>query len=367
MMPRNKKNRGIEERKLRILQAIVDEYIKTGEPVGSKSLSSLPELSVSSATIRNEMVALEQLGLLEQPHTSAGRVPTFKGYRLYIDRLMKPHPLTKKEMQMIDEMLGDSDFTDEAILENATAALADVTKCAAITTNLTPQFSVITKVEVIPTGRRMYLLLLIASNGSVKNRICRLEFDLTHEHIEFFQNFLQENLHGVPLEQLSPAMLQSLATALGGYMLALSPLLYTVYELTSELMSGEVEFAGHGNLLVRGDFDTTEIIKLLESKDDLLPLLTKSFSGIHVMFGKENSDFVVTNSSFVVSKYNKGENAAGSIGVIGPMRLNYAKIIPYIEYFTQKVTGLLSEEEPLLEQREEDMNEQRKEEEPNSG
>lgn len=355
-MSQNKKIRGIEERKLRILQAIVDEYIKTGEPVGSKSISSLPELSVSSATIRNEMAALEQLGLLEQPHTSAGRVPTFKGYRLYIDRLMKPHPLTKKEMQMIDDMLGD-DFTDEAILENATAALAEVTKCAAITTNLTPQFSVITKVEVIPTGRRMYLLLLIASNGSVKNRICRLEFDLTHEHIDFFQNFLTKNLHGVPLEQLSPAMLQSLATTLGGYMLALSPLLYTVYELTNELMSGEIEFAGHGNLLVSEDFDTTEIIKLLESKNDLLPLLTRSFSGIHVMFGKENSDFVVTNSSFVVSKYKKDENAAGSIGIIGPMRLNYAKIIPYIEYFTQKVSGLLSSDEPMPEQREEDMNE----------
>ena len=176
----------MDDRKLKILAAVVDEYVRTGEPVGSKLISQLDNIKVSAATIRNDMAALEQMGYLEQPHTSAGRVPTFAGYRLYIDELMTLPDLTDAEKLRLDEMLGDKDTPEELLVQNAAAALTEITQCAAVVTNSAPRFSVISKVEVIPTGKRLYVILLITSNGSIKNKACRLEFDLSHEQLDFF-------------------------------------------------------------------------------------------------------------------------------------------------------------------------------------
>ena len=166
----------ISERKKKILAAVVDEYVRTGEPVGSKAISKLDNIKVSSATIRNDMAALEQMGYLEQPHTSAGRVPTFKGYRLYIDELMDVPVLTDDEKLKLDSMLGDKDTPEELLVQNAAAALTEITHCAAVVTNSVPRFSVISKVEVIPTGKRLYVILLITSSGNIKNKACRLKF-----------------------------------------------------------------------------------------------------------------------------------------------------------------------------------------------
>ena len=205
----------LDERKLKILGAIVDEYILTGEPVGSKTIAKLDGINVSSATIRNDMVILEQLGYLEQPHTSAGRIPTFSGYRLYIDKIMKENPLSDEDKKMLDSMLDTDAPTEEALIQSASTALAEITKCAVVASNLAPKYSVITKVEVIPTGKRLYVLLLITSSGSIKNKVCRLEFDLTPEQIDFFTKYMDENLHGVSLESLSEEMFQQIIVAMG--------------------------------------------------------------------------------------------------------------------------------------------------------
>ena len=138
----------MDNRKLKILAAVVDEYVRTGEPVGSKSISKLEDINVSSATIRNDMAALEQMGYLEQPHTSAGRIPTFKGYRLYIDELMTPHDLPEEEKQRLDEMLGDKDTPEELLVQNAATALTEITHCAAVVSNSVPRFSIISVLRI---------------------------------------------------------------------------------------------------------------------------------------------------------------------------------------------------------------------------
>lgn len=151
----------MNERKLKILAAVVDEYIMTGEPVGSKVIAQKPEIGVSAATVRNDMAALEQMGFLEQPHTSAGRIPTFNGYRFYIDNIMKINTLPDEEIARLDKMLEDEGaVTEELVIQSATTALAELTKCAAVASNSAPKFSVISKVEVIPTGKRLYVILL---------------------------------------------------------------------------------------------------------------------------------------------------------------------------------------------------------------
>lgn len=336
----------VDARKRRILSAVVDLYIRTGEPVGSKTISQLPDIHVSAATVRNDMAVLEELGYLEQPHTSAGRVPTFNGYRMYIEEISAEGTLPQEERDRLDEMLGDeSQLTEDLILQSATTALSQITKCATVVSNFAPKYSVISKVDVIPTGKRMYVVLLITSDGKIKNRACRLQFDLTHEHMDFFKHFMEENLEGVSVSDLSEEKLEQMITAMGTYMMTLSPLVQGICEMSKDLQQNELYMTGEQNLFSCDDLDKAEVAKFMIHKQELSGLLDDSFQGIKVMFGEEGNDFVIGNSSMIVSKYQKGDHTAGSLGVIGPMRLNYAKVIPYIEYFTEKISHLISDDD----------------------
>ena len=336
----------MDDRKLKILAAVIDEYILTGEPVGSKTIASLPDIKVSAATVRNDMAVLEQLGYLEQPHTSAGRVPTFSGYRLYIDKLMPEYSLSDEDKKMLDDFLDVEVPTADVLIETASNALAELTNCAAVAKNVSPKFSVITKVEVIPTRRRMYVLLMVTSSGDIKNKVCRLEFDLTNEQIEFFKHYVAENLQGTSIDSMSDETIEKLAAAMGTYMITLTPLLKGVRELAEGFKNTDVVVAGEKNLLARTDIDNNQIVRFFERKNEVVKMLDDSFSDLQVVFG-EDGGFVIENSSMIVSKIKKGGKDAGSLGIIGPMRLNYAKVIPYIEYLTERITEIISDDDDI--------------------
>ena len=338
----------MNDRKLRILAAVIDEYIMTGEPVGSKTISALPDINVSAATVRNDMAMLEQLGYLEQPHTSAGRIPTFAGYRLYIDKIMQTGTLPDSEKERLDKLLEEQGaVTEDLVVQSAAAALAELTQCAVVASNSAPKFSVISKVEVIPTGKRLYVVLLVTSDGNIKNKACRLEFDLTNEQLEFFSNYIEQHLKGLAVSDLSDEMFAKFTEAMGAYMMTLSPLINEVQKLSKDLQHDELTIKGEKNLLSCSEFDKMEIVKFMDRSNELEHFLTDTFSGINVIFSEENDSFVIGNSSMIVSNYKKGGKNAGSLGIIGPVRLDYAKIIPYIEYFTQKISDLISEGEEI--------------------
>ncbi len=322
----------LDDRKQKILAAVINEYIVTGEPVGSKTIAAMPDIKVSPATIRNDMAMLEQLGYLEQPHTSAGRIPTYSGYRLYIEKLLLDRAIDEVEIP-----------TEDALIESASKALAEITHCAAVASNSAPQFSIITKVEVIPTGKRMYVLLMITSSGAIKNKVCRLEFDLSDEQLDFFSKYVSENLSGVSVENLSDEMLRKLTEAMGTYMMTLSPLIKGVSDMAKDFCESDVHLSGEKNLLTRTDVSANEIIRFIEQKNQLSQMLDGSFSGLQVMFG-EDGNFIVNNSSVIMSPIKKGNKTAGSLGIVGPLRLDYAKVIPYIEYLTGRITDLISED-----------------------
>lgn len=333
----------LDERKRRILAAVVDTYILTGEPVGSKAIAALPDIRVSPATIRNDMAMLEQLGYLEQPHTSAGRIPTYSGYRLYIDELMNEKTLSEEEKILLDSCLDVDVPTADALIESASKALAELTHCATVVKNVAPKFSVITKVELIPTGRRMYVLLMVTSSGNIKNKVCRLEFDLTNEQIEFFSRYMAENLQGVSIEDLDGDTIDRLVSAMGAYMVTLAPLLQGVCELAEGFKDNEIKLQGEKNLLARQDINSDQIVQFFENKNKVVKnMLDDSFGDLQVLFG-EDGGFIIENSSMIVSKIKKDGKTAGSLGVIGPMRLDYAKIIPYLEYLTDRITDIISD------------------------
>lgn len=332
------------DRKFKILAAVINRYIMTGEPVSSGAIAAMPDIKVSPATIRNDMALLEQLGYLEQPHTSAGRIPTYNGYRIYIDRLMPEYALSDEDKKMLDDVLDVEVPTADALIENASKALAELTHCATVAKNVSPKFSVITKVDVIPTGKRMYVLLMVTSSGDIKNKMCRLEFDLTNEQLDFFTSYLAENLQGVSVDSLSQETVENLVAAMGTYMVTLAPLLKGICELAEGFKDTDVHVAGEKNLLARQDIDSNQIVKFFEHKDEVVKMLDDSFSDLQVVFG-EDGNFVIENSSMIVSKIKKGGKTAGSLGVIGPMRINYAKIIPYVEYLTERITEMISDDE----------------------
>lgn len=333
----------LDERKRRILAAVVDAYILTGEPVGSKAIAALPDIRVSPATIRNDMAMLEQLGYLEQPHTSAGRIPTYSGYRLYIDELMNEKALSEEEKLLLDSCLDVDVPTADALIESASKALAELTHCATVVKNVAPKFSVITKVELIPTGRRMYVLLMVTSSGNIKNKVCRLEFDLTNEQIEFFSRYMAENLQGVSIEDLDGDTIDRLVSAMGAYMVTLAPLLQGVCELAEGFKDNEIKLQGEKNLLARQDINSDQIVQFFENKNKVVKnMLDDSFGDLQVLFG-EDGGFIIENSSMIVSKIKKDGKTAGSLGVIGPMRLDYAKVIPYLEYLTDRITDIISD------------------------
>lgn len=334
----------LDDRKQKILAAVINEYIVTGEPVGSKTIAAMPDIKVSPATIRNDMAMLEQLGYLEQPHTSAGRIPTYSGYRLYIEKLMPQRTISEEEKLLLDRAIDEVEIpTEDALIESASKALAEITHCAAVASNSAPQFSIITKVEVIPTGKRMYVLLMITSSGAIKNKVCRLEFDLSDEQLEFFSKYVSENLSGVSVENLSDEMLRKLTEAMGTYMMTLSPLIKGVSDMAKDFCESDVHLSGEKNLLTRTDVSANEIIRFIEQKNQLSQMLDGSFSGLQVMFG-EDGNFIVNNSSVIMSPIKKGNKTAGSLGIVGPLRLDYAKVIPYIEYLTGRITDLISED-----------------------
>lgn len=330
----------MDDRKLRILAAVVDEYIRTGEPVGSKAIMSY--VNASSATIRNEMAELEKQGYLEQPHTSAGRVPTHSGYRLYIDRLMQTETLSAEEKRRLDSMLPENEYSEERLIKSASNALAELTSCAVFVSSENPKFSVISKVEVIPTGKRLYVLLMITSSGKIKNRTCRLELELTNEQLDFFTSFVKQNLEGVPVDVLSDEMLNKIEIAMGTYLIAMSPLVQSIFDMSKEITEREIDVRGAKNLLECKEIDQHELVAFMDNSEELRKLVDDSFSGIHVLLSDEDDNFMIGNSSLVSSNFYKDGEVAGHLGVIGPMRIDYKKIIPYIEYLTGKITEILS-------------------------
>ena len=239
-------------------------------------------------------------------------------------------------------MIPEDYVTENDLVESASMALAELTKCATVVANSAPEFSLISKVEVIPTGKRMYVILMITSSGTIKNKVCRLEFDLDEEQLNFFDNFVRENLDGVPLSEISDEYMEKLTNAMGAYMMTLSPLVSEIIKMSKE-MDNDIKINGKKNLLTCKDFNQNEIISFLDNQKELQGFIDNTFSGLHVMFAPEKDGFVIHNSSVITAPFSKNGKTAGTLGLIGPMRLDYAKFIPYLEYFTNKITNMISQ------------------------
>ena len=335
----------LDIRKLKILTAIVETYIDTGEPVSSKILAQQLGFSVSSATIRNDMAALFEMGLLEQPHTSAGRVPSHLGYRVYVDQLMHCKPLSEEERREIDALFNVRDPDPDKLLEDAAQALADYTNCATVSTTITPKTVLVKRVEIVPAGTRTVVVLVIATNGVIKNKVCRVDFRVTGEIVEFLNQFANGRLVGRSVNDISQWYINSISVTLGDYSQLFIPVLATIYELCREINDGQFYTSGGANLLNYKELAdiARDLLSAMANREQLLGVIGSKSDAVFITIGKENNQSELTDTSVVVTKYRIGEQKSGAIGVIGPVRMDYAKLIPPLEYFSQTLGKLLAE------------------------
>ncbi len=334
----------MDRRKLKILAAIVEEYLRTGETVSSKWLSQMPELSVSSATVRNEMAVLFELGLLEQPHTSAGRIPSQSGLRLYVDRLMLREPLTASEKNAVDSLFNTGAVDIDRVLEEACKWLSHMTGCAVIATTPKSEKAIIDSVSIFKVSPKNVIAALVLKSGEVKSRHFRLDYDIASGAIEMFQNWANELLYGKPIEELTSEYLQRILFSSGENMILFTPLLAALYSLAMSVNKREVYITGSTNLLSYDELKSCafDLLRLLDNKDELLSLFPDIGVETAVVIGKESKRRETRDASFIVASYKGAKGAVGHIAIVGPTRMDYPKLISLAERFAQNMTRVYS-------------------------
>ncbi len=335
----------LSERKKIILASIIRYYIKTGDPVGSKSLLELTGLNVSPATLRNEMSELCELGYLSQPHTSAGRQPTSFGYSFYFRELMNRREVPYDLKLIIDNMLSDAAKDPENLASVAGQLLSNLTGFPTLMATVTKDETFVKRVDILPMGRRTVLLLLITSDGIARSRICRSAFNLAPDVLSHFDKLVSFYLVGTELQKFTPQLLQALVSRTGDLSLFLMPLLSSIFEMVEELQSKSVNVKGESNLMkcCDNENDTRALLSLLTRQDALFPLLTETKDDIEIIFGDRTEVSELQHSSLVVAKYKIGTEEIGRIAVLGPNRMAYEQIVPTVQYFASQLGRVMTQ------------------------
>lgn len=329
------------------MAAIVDAYIETGEPVGSKFIVERLEEQVSSATVRNEMAELAAEGFLEQPHTSAGRIPTAPAFRFYIDNLMQQDDLSEEDRENIDTTLRRLSDSPDRLMEEASRILATTTGYAAVTTTPDQRGSAIRRIELMPLSPRKAAMLLVTDSGVLRNRTCRFDSEIRLEELDRLAEVLRMRFLNVPLAQICLADIQELLKKMGGAAEKYSPVLVCFYGLIQESADSEVLLTGQLNLLQYPDYApdrAKSLLTFLAQREQLADMLQQAddAEGPRILLGSESNLAELNESSIITTRYSTGK-AGGTIGLIGPMRMDYASAIPKVEYFAKAVGRILSD------------------------
>ncbi len=337
------------ERKKKILRAIVDLYIQTAEPVGSKAVAALPGLGVSPATIRNEMSDLTELGYLEQPHTSAGRVPSPAGYRLYVDELMEGYRLSVDETASLTAVM-------EQKLQQCDQAMGQIGKLISQLTNL-PAYAVaartggaptVKKFELIEAGAGSFILVLLTSDETVANKLVKLPLRVEAADLRLLSAVLNASLTGLTEEQITPEVMAKAEGAAG----AAASLVPIVVDFTIETLrarrQGEVYLTGQTRLLGQPEYqDVEKAREVLSSLDeDMIANLPAPTDGpVQILVGPENIAKELKDTSVVMTRFDIGDGMQGMIGVVGPQRMDYAQVTARLSYFAESLGRMFGKNE----------------------
>ena len=334
----------LSRRAQKILHAVVTEYLSVGDAVGSRTVTRRHDLGLSPATVRNVMADLEELGLLEQRHTSAGRVPTTSGLRFFIDSLLKVRGLTPRERDEIRERV-TAPSPDE-VMQRASRLLSDLTHHAAVILAPDPDEARLERIEFLPLRDGKLIAVLVTTDGRIENRL--VIDDVDSSRLERIHNYLNDLLAGMTLDEVRERVIRELGIDKNRYDEAVASALrlgHAVFVKQPE-RSADVVIAGQANLLddVQPD-QIRDLLRTLEDKETLVRLLdrTRTADGLQVFLGTETAMSALSNSSIVGASYGPEEKPIGALAVIGPMRMNYGKVMSVVDFTAETVSQLLAE------------------------
>lgn len=336
----------LDDRKLRILQAIIDDYIHTAEPVGSRTIAKKHELGLSSATIRNEMADLEEMGFLEQPHTSAGRVPSDKGYRLYVDQLMKLNELTENDIENIRNAMDIKINELSQIIRNASVVMSQITKYTSMAVTPHIKRSVLKAVQVVPIEPGKALVIVVTDSNIVHNNLVRIPEKTTPDFLIQVSNMLNDKLKGYTLEMLKNDLLNGEAEQLTSLPYDLmKPIFDGIEDLIMLIDQPEIYLEGTTNIMNYPEFKEVQKVKeflsLLDEKklmSDILDFNHFKKNDIIIQIGNENLIEGIKDCSIVTASYSVDDHVIGAIGIIGPTRMEYSKVVSSMNYIRNKIS-----------------------------
>ncbi|MBU1853890.1 MAG: heat-inducible transcriptional repressor HrcA [Candidatus Omnitrophica bacterium] len=330
----------IEERRKKILGAILESYIETAVPVGSRAISQIFRWTISPATVRNVMVDLEEMGLITHPHTSAGRIPTDKGYRYYVDCLLEPKHITKEEESIISRLIYKKGEDFDSLMQASSRAISLITNVTGIV--LTPRFkrSIFKHIEFISIDSLRVLVVLVTSSGFVRNSILEIEEDITKSDLFRISEFLNQELEGMFLGEIKNYLTRRLLEQRDTFYTFLKKAMLLLSMPSLLKMEDRIYFEGTTSIMLHPEFKDVQkarlFFRVFEEKKDLLDLFNEDMEsdGVKVHIGKENSCKYIQECTVITCNYKLKDRTIGALGAIGPTRMEYGKVISAVKYLS---------------------------------
>jgi heat-inducible transcriptional repressor len=337
----------LSERMRQILQMVIEDYILTAEPVGSRTISRKSNLALSPATIRNIMSDLEDLGLLFQPYTSAGRVPTEKGFRFYVDSILNVHELSDKEQQEIRSKYTSYQVEGPDLFRETSRILSLSSHCLGIVWAPRMSSIILQHTEFVKLRRHLVLAILVSTTGLVYNRIIEVEEDFYQSELDHLSDYLNSFLTGLTLSQVREKLLEQMRVEKGAYDCLLEQALKLGEKAFASIDETDVFIEGRTNILQEPEFSNiskmSDLFRAFEEKATMVKLLDKFTDpkGVQIAIGSESKIQEMETCSLVTSTYGCEGTVWGALGVIGPRRMNYSRIIPLVDYSAKLLTEIL--------------------------
>lgn len=335
----------LTDRQLLILQIIIDDFIRYAQPVGSRALSKKDLITFSSATIRNEMADLEELGFIEKTHTSSGRIPSEKGYRYYVDHLLSPKKLSQQDIFAIKSIFAEKIYELETIVQKSAQILSELTSYTTIVLGPKVSENRLKRIQIVPISEDTAVAIIVTNTGHVENKLISFPDHIDVRELEKVVNILNEKLAGVLLSELKDKIYKEVASLLRRHI--------QNYDLLLKLISGTLNmghekmyFGGKTNILSQPEFrDVAQIetyLNFIEQEEELYELLKRNPAGITVKIGTENQITAMENCSLITATYSIGEKQIGTIAVLGPKRMDYSRVISLLKYFSNDLSQVLT-------------------------
>ena len=339
----------LSDRAKRILEAVIEDYIATAEPVGSRSITRNHELALSPATVRNVMSDLEEMGLLTSPHTSSGRIPTDKAYRLYVNSILEVKHIARDNRQEIQRRCRLAGKDMGQVLKETSRLLSTTSSYMGVVMAPRLAANVFHQIEFVKLSSRRILAIMVSQNGTVQNRLIQTEEEIVQEDLVRMANYLNELLQGLTIAQVRERLLQEMQSEKVRYDSMMSKAL-SLSEQTISTDGPELFIEGQANILEQPEFADAakmrEIFRTFEQKSLLLDLLDRSMQaeGVHIFIGSESHLLNMEGMSLITSTYMTGKDTVGVLGVIGPTRMGYGRVIPIVDYTAKLISRLLESE-----------------------